>query len=351
MDTNMNRRGFIERAAGVAAGVVAAGAGIGARATRPDAAVAAAPVAPTPARIGLQLYTVRERVDVDILKTIEDVNGVGYKFVEFAGYGKVTPAQVRAKLDALKMKAPSTHISLDALRKTFDQQAGTAEIVGHEYVTIPSFGGQNDMPLTADEWKRAADEFNAIGAKLKARKMRLGFHSHRDEFMPAGAGKTGMDILIANTDPDLVVFEIDLGWARVAGQDPAAWFRKYPGRFRMWHVKDILALKAAQDRQQDTFKELVAKAGQARTPPAPPPPAPDGARAGGGGRGNAAPPAITGGPVPIGAGEIDFAPIVKEWKVSGLEYFFVEQDSGPTWPGGSLAAITTSYRNLANILR
>ena len=60
--------------------------------------------------------------------------------------------------------------------------------------------------------------------------------------------------------------------------------------------------------------------------------------------------AVTGGPVPVGAGEIDFKPMFAEWKVSGLEYFFVEQDSGPTWPGGPLAAITTSYRNLVNLL-
>ena len=166
--------------------------------------------------------------------------------------------------------------------------------------------------------------------------------------MDVGGGKKGMDIFIGETDPKLVTFEIDLGWSWVANQNPVDWMKRYPGRVKMWHVKDILALKAAQDRQMEVFKNPppaappVVQATQVTpqgvasapaTPPATPPP-----------------PAVTGGPVPVGAGEIDFKPIFAEWKVSGLEYFFVEQDSGPTWPGGPLAAIATSYRNLVNLM-
>jgi sugar phosphate isomerase/epimerase len=201
------------------------------------------------------------------------------------------------------------------------------------------------MPTDLAGWRKMADEFNSMAAKLATRKIGLAFHSHRDEFMDVGVdgGRKGMDIFIAQTDPKLVTFEIDLGWSWVAGENPVTWFRRYPGRVKMWHVKDILALKGAQDRQMELFTTLVAR-GQGAAP-APPAPAAAPAPA-------ATPPtpAVTGGPVPIGAGEIDFKPIFAEWKVSGLEYFFVEQDSGPTWPGGPLAAITTSYRNLVNIL-
>jgi sugar phosphate isomerase/epimerase len=295
---------------------------------------------------------VRSLVDQDIVQTLESVAKVGYKVVEFAGYGKRTHAEIRSTLDKLGMTAPSTHISLNALRKEFDAQAAIAQTIGHRYITVPSLG--NDMPLTADGWKKMADEFNQIGAKLQARKIGLAFHSHRDEFMDVGGGKTGMDIFIGQTDPKLVTFEIDLGWSWVANQNPVDWMKRYPGRVKMWHVKDILALKAAQDRQVDTFKDLSARATGAAPPvvqatQATPPPPPG---AGGAGRAAAqpAPAPITGGPVPVGAGEIDFRPIFAEWKVSGLEYFFVEQDSGPTWPGGPLAAITTSYRNLVNLL-
>jgi sugar phosphate isomerase/epimerase len=150
-----------------------------------------------------------------------------------------------------------------------------------------------------------------------------------------------MDVFIAGTDPKLVAFQIDLGWAWVAGQNPVDWFRRYPGRIKMWHVKDILALKSAQERQTAAFKTITA----------PPPQPPAAAPPSGGAPAPATPPAaIAEGPVAIGAGEVDFKPIFAEWKTSGLEYFFVEQDSGPTWPGGPLAAITTSYRNLVNLL-
>ena len=346
METKMDRRGFLERAAGVAAGVAA----VGASARVDGAAAVAAPVQPSVARIGLQLYSVRERVDADVLKALEDVAAVGYKFVEFAGYGKAAPEQIRARLDALKMKAPSTHIGLRLLRENFDAQAHIAEVLGHEYITVPSL--DRDMPLTTDGWKKMSDEFNAIGTKLKARKIGLAFHSHRDEYLNVGNGKKGLDVFIASTDPALVAFEMDLGWAVAAGQDPLAWFNRYPGRFKMWHVKDMLPVATLREGQEWRFRELEA---QAVAPPAPSaaPPAGGGQPAAGATRGTGAPPAVTfmPGPVPVGAGEIDFAPFIKQWRLAGNEYFFVEQDSGPTWPGGSLVAITTSYRNLTNILR
>jgi sugar phosphate isomerase/epimerase len=308
------------------------------------AAQGTGPRQPTVAGIGLQLYTVRSLVDQDIVQTLESVAKVGYKVVEFAGYGKRTHAEIRSTLDRLGMTAPSSHISLSALRKDLDAQVAIAQTIGHRYITVPSLGG--DMPVTADGWKKMAAEFNQIGTKLQAKKIGLAFHSHRDEFMDVGGGKKGMDIFIGETDPTLVTFEIDLGWSWVANQNPVDWMKRYPGRVKMWHVKDILALRAAQDRQMEVFKNppvvqatQATPRGAAPTAPAPAAPAP-----------TPPPPAVTGGPVPIGAGEIDFKPIFAEWKVSGLEYFFVEQDSGPTWPGGPLAAITTSYRNLVNIL-
>jgi len=337
MSANLDRRGFLEVAGGVAAGFVASGR------TRAEAA-AAKPVQPTVSRIGLQLYTVRDQVATDIEKAIETVAKVGYRVVEFAGYGGRTPEQIRAVLDRNRMIAPSTHIALAELRKDLEAQAHIAEVLGHQYITVPSPG--NEMPTTADGWKKFADEFNAIGARLKPRKIMLGFHSHRDEFMDAGGGKKGMDIFVSSTDPNLVAFEIDLGWARVAGENPADWFARYPGRFKMWHVKDIAALATAQENQRDAFKNITARAGQPPAPAPAPAPAPPAVAGPAGGRGGF----VTGGPVPVGAGEIDYKPIFPLWKNSGLEYFFVEQDSGPTWPGGSTVAIMTSYRNLVSLL-
>ncbi len=337
MRTRPNRRDFLGHTGGaaVAVGALWSAFSPAAKAQGPG------PRQPNVAGIGLQLYTVRSLVDQDIIQTLESVAKVGYKVVEFAGYGKRTHAEIRSALDRLGMTAPSAHISLSVLRKDLDAQVAIAQTIGHRYITVPSLGG--DMPVTADGWKKMAAEFNQIGTKLQAKKIGLAFHSHRDEFMDVGGGKKGMDIFIGETDPKLVTFEIDLGWSWVANQNPVDWMKRYPGRVKMWHVKDILALKGAQDRQMELFTTLVARGQGAAPAPAAPAAAPAPA---------ATPPtpAVTGGPVPIGAGEIDFKPIFAEWKVSGLEYFFVEQDSGPTWPGGPLAAITTSYRNLVNLL-
>jgi sugar phosphate isomerase/epimerase len=335
MSVKWHRRTFLEQSAGLAAGLVAARASVGAAAAEPAVVAPRAATAPTVADIGLQLYTVRDEVAKDIDRALEDVAKVGYKVVEFAGYGTRTPEQIRDTLKRLGMRAPSTHIALTAIRSDFDAQVRIAETLGHAYITVPSLG--NDTPTTSDGWKKIADEFNAIAKKLQPHHIGLGFHSHRDEYMAVGGGQTGLDVFITGTDPALVAFEMDLGWAEVAGQNPLEWFTRYPGRFKMWHVKDILALDAARAEQRKVFARLDSHQ--------PAPPAPPAAPAG------AAPPAVTGGPVPVGAGEIDYRPILAGWQQSGLEYFFVEQDSGPVWPGGSLVAIATSYRNLVNLLR
>jgi sugar phosphate isomerase/epimerase len=354
MTIHLDRRDFLGRAAAAAGGFAAAGA-----AARlldvPLSAQGPGPTQPTVAGVGLQLYTVSGLVQEDIVQALEAVAKVGYKVVEFAGYGKRTHAETRAALDRLGMTAPSTHISLAALRKDLEAQVGIAQTMGHRYITVPSLG--DSMPVTADGWKKMADEFNAMATKIATRKIGLAFHSHRDEFMDVGGGRKGMDIFIAGTDPKLVTFEIDLGWSWVAGENPVEWFKRYPGRVRMWHVKDILGLTAAQERQVETFRGLAAR-GRGEAPAAPPvaqatqaPPGPAAPAArGGGGRGRGGQQGITGGPAPVGAGEIDFKPIFAEWKTSGLEYFFVEQDGAANWPGGAVAGITTSYRNLVNLL-
>lgn len=255
-------------------------------------------VKPSVNGIGVQLYTVSDQLRTDFEGTLEKVAQVGYKQVEFAGYSNKTPEQVRALLDRLKLKAPSSHISMDALRRDLEAQMQIAQTIGHEYITIPSLGRTETPMNTVDAWKRIAAECNTMGQKLQSRGLKLAFHSHSAEFVDVGGGKTGMDIFVSETDPVVFNFQIDLGWAFVAKQDAVAWFKRYPNRFRMWHVKDIT-----------------------------------------GGR-----------PTAVGSGEIDFKPTFAAWKDSGLEYFFVEQDSASSWPGGSLAAITASYQNLRKLL-
>jgi sugar phosphate isomerase/epimerase len=281
----------------------------------------------TVGEIGLQLYTVGDVLRQDFGGTIEQVAAIGYKRVEFAGYFNKPPEEVRALLDRLGVRSPSTHIGMDLLRRDLQAQINIAQVIGHEYITIPSLGRTETPMNTADAWRRVAAECNEMGAKLKAAGLKLAFHSHSGEFVDVGGGRTGMDVFVTETDPSVFNFEMDLGWARVANQDPVAWFRRYPGRFRMWHIKDFENLSAAQARQAEAF----------RNPPTP------GAAQGGG-------VSQAGRPAPIGAGDIDFKPILAAWRDAGLEHFFIEQDGAGQWPGGSLAAIATSYRAMRELL-
>lgn len=345
----LSRRNFIRDVAVLTAtGSVLAGCAKSANAATGAASKRTASIAmkPTVDGIGLQLYTIGDLTRADFEGAIEKVAQIGYKQVEFAGYGNKTPEQVRAILDRLKLKSPSTHIGLDALRKDLDAQMHLAQVIGHEYITIPSLGRTETPMNTVDAWKRIAAECNTMGAKLKSNGLKLAFHSHSGEFVDVGGGKTGMDVFVSETDPSVFNFQMDLGWARVASQDPVAWFKKYPDRFVMWHIKDFESLKAAQDREAISLRNA---ANPAPRPPAGAAPAgpPTGGRGGAGGTPLAPQP---GRPCPVGSGDIDFKPIIAAWKVSGMRYFFVEQDGAAQWQGGSIASITTSYQTLRKLL-
>ncbi|MES3035647.1 MAG: sugar phosphate isomerase/epimerase [Gemmatimonadota bacterium] len=346
-DSAVSRRGFLrDISAVVVTGTVlsscarAASASAGSSAGR---ALATAARKPAIDGIGLQLYTVGDQLRTDFAGTIERVAQIGYRQVEFAGYGTNTPAQIRALLDRLKLKAPSTHIGLEVLRKDLDAQLDIAQTIGHEFVTLPSLGRSETPMNTVNAWKRIADECNTMGEKVRRRGMTLAFHSHSAEFVDVGGGKTGMDVFVSETDPAVFTFEMDLGWARVANQDPVAWFARYPGRFRMWHVKDFDSLSVAQAREAQSLRNLAA--GTPTPRPAGPPPAP-----GAGIRSGGASAPQPGRPCPVGSGDIDFKPILAAWQSSGLEYFFVEQDGAAGWPGGSLKSVETSYQTMRTLL-
>jgi sugar phosphate isomerase/epimerase len=292
-----NRRAFLKGMAGLAGLGLAAGCRSAASTSRIASAAYWAD------RPGVQLYTVRSLLQQDFEGTVEQVAAIGYKEVEFAGYYNRTPEQVRQLLDRLDLSAPSTHIGLNPLRENLEQQIQTSLTIGHRYITVPSLPGTDDA--TPDTWRQFAAEFNRLGAALQARGLRFAFHNHADEFAPAGPGMTGMDILVSETDPDLVSFELDLMWAVSAGQDPVAWFQKYPGRFTMWHVKD---LRESANTNQETVDDRMAA---------------------------------------VGVGDINFGRIFANAELSGLQHYFVENDR----PGDDpIANIRTSYQNLMALL-
>jgi len=187
------------------------------------------------ARIGLQLYTVRKLMTSDMPGTLAALAAAGYKEVEFAGYFGRSPADVRRLLDDIGLSAPSTHLSLDDVQGKFDATAAAAQDIGIRYLTVASVDMRSIK--TTDDWKRVAGVFNEVGRRARSAGLRFGYHNHSVEFT-AAHGTVPMDILLAETDREVVTFEMDIYWAVKAGQDPRAYFNKYPGRFQMVHVKD-----------------------------------------------------------------------------------------------------------------
>ncbi|MEO8336220.1 MAG: sugar phosphate isomerase/epimerase [bacterium] len=250
--------------------------------------------------IGLQLYTVRDQLEKDFDGTLAKVAQIGYTNMEFAGYYNHTPEQVRATLDRLGMVSRSSHIGANLMRQDAAAQIRSARIIGQEYITLPSYSFARDGGI--DAWKKGALEFNQWGALCKDAGIRLAYHNHAPEFAKLDGGPTGYDVLMRETDPALVDFEMDLYWTAFADQDPIALFAKYPGRFAMWHVKDLQVTGGTK------------------------------------------------GMTPVGLGTLDFRNYFAHAREAGLKHFFVEHDTAANFPGGSIASIQASYNNLHTML-
>jgi sugar phosphate isomerase/epimerase len=208
---------------------------------------------------GIELYTVRTYLGQDAPGTLKQIAAIGYKEVEPAGFGSLkTASAFRKALDDNGLKCPSAHLefNLDNLQKTFDD----ANALGCTYATCsvpgmmimpaqsPASGeapSQQRMqqilaPLTPDQFKKLAEVMNTVGAAAKKAGLTYASHNHTMEFAPMD-GKPGYDYLVQHTDPALVKFELDCGWATVAGYKPSDFLSKYPGRIKMLHMSDYLA--------------------------------------------------------------------------------------------------------------
>jgi sugar phosphate isomerase/epimerase len=191
------------------------------------------------ARPGLELYTVRGLMKDDFEGTLAKVAAVGYKEVEFAGYFDHSPKQVRAAIDKHGLTSPSCHISYDVVEKHLPEAIESAKIIGQSYLICPWI--DESQRKDAGGWKRAAELFNRAGETCRKSGITFGYHNHNFEFAPDAAlgGKMPYDFLLAETDAHLVKMEMDLGWIHVGGQDPLKYFKEYPGRFPLVHVKDF----------------------------------------------------------------------------------------------------------------
>jgi sugar phosphate isomerase/epimerase len=269
------RREFIQ-----VMGAAALGAAFHPLAPRPS------PLAPNRiSHVGLQLYTVRDEMKKDVAGTIARVAQAGYTEVEFAGYFDKSPAAVRAMLDRNGLTAPSAHfgnIAPDAWREALD----AAHVIGHQYIVVPWI--PEERRTGVDGYKKIAAEFNKAAEQARAAGLQFAYHNHDFEFAPVD-GKLPYDVLLAETDPKLVQMEMDLYWIIKGGQDPLAYFARWPGRFPMVHVKDS---KGPPDNKM----------------------------------------------ADVGAGTIDWKHIFAHESQAGIKHFFVEHDQ----PADAFASIKAS---------
>ncbi|MDG3444238.1 sugar phosphate isomerase/epimerase family protein [Nitrospirillum amazonense] len=220
--------------------------------------------------IGLQLYTLGDLVEKDLPGTLKAVADMGYRAVELPGFYGHTAGDLAAALKAAGLVCESAHINAQgrgpapSLSGDLDALVRDAHTIGLKFIVMPMFTvparlgglqageGFGDFlarvasQFTADDWKSQAAFLNEKGAALKKAGLQLAYHNHNPEFAVAGgpgAGgtATGYDILLAETDPDLVKMEMDAGWVAAAGLDPVALLQTHPGRFRLMHVKDLKA--------------------------------------------------------------------------------------------------------------
>ncbi len=252
--------------------------------------------------IGLQLYTVRDEMAKDFDGTLAKVAAIGYKEVEFAGYYNQTPKDVRAVLDRHGLTSPATHVDLKSLRDNLPQVLETAAIIGHRYVVLPWL--DDATRKEPDVWKRVVDTLNAAAAAGSKSAVQVAYHNHHFEFAPVG-GKLPYDILLETCDPK-VKMELDLCWITAAGKDPVTYFKRYPGRFPLVHVKDLKKIPAGPTPGAMPIDQIL----------------PDVAD--------------------VGSGVIDWKRIFAESRSAGIEHYFVEHDRPPQ-PFESLGA---SYKYL-----
>ena len=240
-------------------------------------------------KVGLQTYTLRDALAEDFVGTFEMIKSVGYDYVELNGrnFADRSPAELRRILDGTGLPAPLTHVDYDSLANRTSQLGETAATLGCEYVILPWL---NDDQRALDDYKTHAEMLNRAAEQLAAFEVKVGYHNHQFEFFDLGEQKTGMDVLLAQTDPRLVHFELDLFWASLAGVDIVSLFQSHPGRFRFCHVKDLSG--DASDWQTSLDFETIVKTLMAN----------------------------------VGEGSIPFETFFAENETSGMQYFIAEHD-------------------------
>ncbi len=247
-------------------------------------------------KIGLQLYTLRNDLSKDPRAVLQKVAQLGYKEVETFGYNQgkwfgMTAPEFSTALKNNGLTSPSGHTLLggvflkDGWEDGWKKAVEDSEALGQKYIVIPWLAEPDRKPI--DNYKKIAEGLNKAAVISKQAGLQIAYHNHDFEFFES-EGQTGFDILMKETDMSHVKMELDLYWVVKAGRNPLDLFAAHPGRFVMWHIKDM----------DNTEKKFFTE---------------------------------------VGNGTIDFKAIFAKAKQSGMKHFFVEQDICPGPPMESIA--------------
>ncbi len=247
--------------------------------------------------LGLQLYSVREQLAQDYAGTLRQIAALGYREVEAAGFFQHSPEQVVQAMHAAGLHCVGAHYSMHDLQQQMDSILPYCKAVGVRYIvcSFPWFKNParlkdtsfrtQVLSFTLEDWRWNAEQFNRLGAKVRAAGMRFAYHNHTMEFQPQ-QGVVPYDELMRLTDPKLVTMEMDCGWVIVGGGNPVEYLRRYPTRITLLHIKD--------------FKKTDHAASVADPPPA----------------------------AELGQGTVDYRPIFAAAKKAGhIRHMYVEQEA------------------------
>ncbi len=188
--------------------------------------------------VAVQLYTIRDASSADFPGALRKVASIGYKAVEFAGFNGFTPAQIKPVLDELGLNVVAAHVGFDGFEHgKADQTFADYKAIGAPFLVVPYLS--EDRRKDAAGYANVAKQLNELAKLAKVHDIKIGYHNHDFEFNQKWDGVSGLEILINETDPEWVKFELDTYWALFAGVDPVTFLNKYPGRFSLLHIKDM----------------------------------------------------------------------------------------------------------------
>ena len=197
-------------------------------------------------KVGIQLYTMRDDAARDLEGTLRNIANAGYKEIELlSGMGNfgMQPAKLRALLDQLGLRAPSTHVGVNAF-DNLSREMDEARVLGHEYLILASLPEHR----TLDDYRRWADRLNEAGRVARQNNLWVGFHDEPHDF-PLIDGQVPYDVMVQRLDPSVVRLQLDTGNAAMGGVDPLVYMKKYGDRYFLFHIKDAPQLGAKSDTE------------------------------------------------------------------------------------------------------